>query len=169
MRIKQLFIISAIIVIGGIVFAAPVRHPLTLEQKADLGATDEVVLKFSDLASATVSNTALVWTNSLGTKKIVELVAAKLITAFDTGNTNFTGACTLLVGVPSDTDAFLTSMELASDGTEIWVKAGTGTQQYVPATSTNMLVTLTPNAEEALSANTAGEIRLYLKVIDGTK
>ena len=44
--------------------------------------------------------------------------------AFDTGNTNYTGSVLLTVGDTDDDDRFLTSTELASDGTEVFLKFG---------------------------------------------
>ena len=171
-------------------------YPLPAETKADIGANYLAVIKYSDLAASTSTNTALVLTNfAVAAKTQVEVVLAKLVTAFTTGNTNFTGSVALTVGDGTDADLFLTSTELASDGTEVWLKSGAREVQTLALTTASVAATngtfacvtnvslsavsgrkvytaadtvdftFTPNAEEALSANTNGEVWIYLKVI----
>jgi len=190
--------------------------PLGAQEAAVLGASHVARVTYEDLAASTDTNTALVITNihPFAAKDAVECVGMVLEQAFTTGNTNYTGSVLLTVGDSSDADLFLTSTELASDGTEVWFKFGrsdvetitvaatlatntiiylgatndvlTNTTVYVPAkptataaagvagstvyTAANYLkLTLTPNAEEALSANTAGAFRLYFRVKQGGK
>jgi hypothetical protein len=126
----------------------------------------------------------------------------RLVNAFDTGNTNYTGSLSLKVGDGSTTDLYLTSTELASDGTEVWLKfppphSATVTATYqtnsflvaggttstlvtcnaVTAAATigelgrklytssgSIVATLTPNAEEGVSANTAGEVQIFFRI-----
>jgi len=190
------------------------------------GATHVAVIDYADLASYTTSNTAAVITNAILAKTGVEFVELMLDTAFDTGNTNYTGSVAVKVGDGSDDDLFLTSTELASDGSEVFIKYGapnsatitstptkqtadflsgvtlqtisltdtngvtalavTGLVQTTSAVLTNVTVastasigelgykvyssagslvfTLTPNSEEALSANTSGSVRLYFRL-----
>jgi hypothetical protein len=117
-----------------------------------------------------------------------------LRTAFDTENTNYTGSVLVTVGDGADADLYLTSTELASDGTEVWLKYGrsvqaatSGVVTQVVAGVTNAITVLTaltddstgrkvytaddeieivftPNAEEALTANTSGEVRFYFRI-----
>jgi hypothetical protein len=190
--------------------------PLGAQEAAVIGASHVVRVTYEDLAASTDTNTALVITNihPFAAKDAVECVGMVLEQAFTTGNTNYTGSVLLTVGDSSDADLFLTSTELASDGSEVWFKFGrqdantiavsstvstnqiiylnastnvaTNTLVYVAAaptatgsagvlaqtvyTAANYLkLTLTPNAEEALSANTAGAIRLYFRVKQGGK
>jgi hypothetical protein len=138
----------------------------------------------------------------------------RLVTAFDTANTNYTGSLALIVGDGSDTDLFLASTELASDGTEVFVKfppphGGTVTVTAATKSVTNVLdvtfnatttgvvtyatntlmtgatatvaaaelgrklyasagslvFTFTPNAEEAVSENTKGEVEVFFRLI----
>lgn len=200
------------------------------EMAAHKGATHCAVIKYKDFTAYTSTNTAAVITNNISAKQGVEFVELLLDQAFDTGNTNFTGQVSLKIGDGSDDDLFLTATELASDGTEVWVKypppdgatiVSTLTRQalnavtnvaaqqitltYLDATTnsatavvctnvaqtvasflTNATVastatigelgrklytsagyivyTITPNAEESLSENTSGEVRLYFRV-----
>ena len=206
--------LMAIALIGfmfvGVVQAASTTWQTTSvpEMAAHRGATHCVVIKWSDLAASTDTNTAYAFTNAILAKTGVEFVELMLDKAFDTANTNYTGSVLLKVGDGSDDDLFLTSTELASDGTEVWIKYGPPNAATVVSTvtaaTTNMIYlgpgdttntiavmtnatvasaatagelgrklyasagslvfTLTPNAEEALSANTSGEVRMYLRL-----
>ena len=178
--------------------------PLDSREAALMGATHVLRINTEDLAASTATNTALIITNNvISAKEQLECVGMVLDTAFDTGNTNYTGSVALTVGDSSDADLYLTSTELASDGSEVFIKAGradantpTLTLQRVTLTDTNGVIagvvtnattsmasgvigkkvytsadyiklTLTPNTEEALSANTAGAFRLYFRKFSG--
>lgn len=174
------------------------------EMAAHRGATHCATIKYGDLAAYTTTNTAVLFTNSIPAKTGIEFVELMLDKAFDTGNTNYTGSVLVEVGDGSDADLYLTSTELASDGTEVWIKYGppntgaivsTVTKQTVSLTDTNgvtalamtnatvastftaselgrklytsagnLVFTVTPNAEEALSANTVGQVRMYFRL-----
>jgi hypothetical protein len=169
------------------------------------GGTHCVTVKYSDFTETTV-NTAETLTWNVLAKQGVELVAMELVTAFDSGDTNYTGSCLVTVGDGTDADLYLTSTELASDGTEVFwkfnpsyastvtVTATTTNIVYLNAatnTVTNTLVsavsavagpallgkkvytaddtvdfTFTPNSDEALTGNTAGEVRFYFRWLD---
>lgn len=205
----RMMVLAMALLMAGWATAAEFR-PLLEQERANLGATHEVTIKYSDLATGTTTNTALTLTNvfDVATNAAVQLVAMQLITAFDTGNTNYTGSLAVEVGDGTDADLYLTSTELASDGTEVWLKYGrsplavstattylTNTITYLGA-STNLLTNtivyassvattatddsygrkvytsadtidfkFTPNAEEAVSANTSGEARFYFKIV----
>ncbi len=216
----RMMVLAMALLMAGWATAAEFR-PLLEQERANLGATHEVTIKYSDLATGTTTNTALTLTNvfDVATNAAVQLVAMQLITAFDTGNTNYTGSLAVEVGDGTDADLYLTSTELASDGTEVWLKYGRSVQAATAAISTNVTgITLqtvsltdtnavtalvvtnvvvtsaaqtrlsaltddstgrkvytsadtidfkfTPNAEEAVSANTSGEVRFYFKVIE---
>lgn len=140
-------------------------RPLPEQERANIGATHVATVTYADLTE-TNTNTAQTLTNvfAVAAKEGVQLVAMQLVTAFDTGNTNYTGSVLVTVGDGTDTDLYLTSAELASDGTEVWLKYGTTGRKVYTAADTIDFV-FTPNSDEALSANTAGEVRFYFKVI----
>jgi hypothetical protein len=216
---KSFRIIAVMVAVIGIVsvsMAAPSVRVLTEQEKAALNATHEVIVKYSDFTETTV-NTAQTFTNILpvAATQSVEVVAMMLKTAFDVGTTNYTGSCLLEIGDGSDTDGFLSSTELASDGTEVFLKFGrvrsdlnvlsaatVTTTTYsnmiynAGATTANVSVVtavapttntmsnigmklytaadyvdfkFTPNADEALTQNTAGEVRVYLRILDASK
>lgn len=141
--------------------------PLDSREAALVGATHVARFTFEDFASSTSTNTALVITNlsPITAKEQVECVAMVLETAFDTGNTNYTGSVLMKVGDSSDDDLFLTSTELASDGSEVFVKAGrndaptsTLTLQRISLTDTNgVTASVCTNATAAIVAGVVGK------------
>lgn len=189
--------------ICGAAVAAPELRGLPAETRALLGATHEMVISYSDLTMAS-TNTAQTFTNAIPAKMAAQFVMLKLSTAFDTGNTNFTGSVLLSAGDGSDVDLFITSTELASDGTEVYLKYGPPNSVTIVATSTiltnvlyagitgnvtvvtgvtsagtvgelgsqlyaadgSLIVTMTPNLNEALASNTSGKVTLYFKLFD---
>lgn len=146
-------------------------HPLSVPEMAAHGATHVAIFDYTDFSAATTTNAAVTFTNSITAKSSVECVGMLLDVAFDTGNTNFTGSCAMKIGDGSDDDLFLTSTELASDGTEVFVKyAPVNTYTVVAVNQTNTFLTDTngtsaaiTNVRSVTAAATAGELsrKLY--------
>lgn len=137
---------------------------LPTEARASIGATHFVEFTPADFAASTATNTALCITNAIPAKWAVSFVAMVLETAFDTKNTGFTGSCAMKVGDASDDDLFLTSTELASDGTEVWAKFGppnaytiTPTIATTPATNGIVYAAMT-NVTAAATAGVLGQV-----------
>ena len=107
----------------GTVYAASIT-PMPTGEQALRGANWVVEHTYTDLTGTTTNGTAQTITVSVKAKQGVELIAVQLLDAFDTVNTNFTGSVTLIVGDGTDANLYLESMELASDGTEVWLKMG---------------------------------------------
>lgn len=204
---KNRLLIAGVIALGlATIGQAASLRPLLEQERAAMGATHVASVTYADFAAITDTNTALVITNLIASANMgVELVAMRLVTAFDTANTNFTGSLAVTVGDGSDADLYLASTELASDGTEVRVAYGrqdadtitsTVTKQTVTLTDTNavtavvvtnatvastgtvgvrgrklyttatpIFATFTPNAEEALGANTAGRVEFYFRLL----
>jgi len=215
-----------IMVLGMALFAQATEwQPLSALEAADTGANRVLIVDYADLTTTT-TNTAQTLTVSIPAKAAVRFVGMELVTAFDTANTNYTGSLAVIVGDGADDNLFLTSTELASDGTEVWAKfsASNGgtiavapqtttvetdpvlTLETVSLTDTNAVTALcltnvtvatttstvatnatavftagvvgekvyttadtldfafTPNSEEAVSANTAGQVKFYFDV-----
>jgi hypothetical protein len=228
-ELMQLIVFVALLAwLAPITAQAASFRPLTEQEKAHLGATHVATITYADFTE-TNTNTAVTLTNvfSVAAKQGVQLMAMQLKTAFTTGNTNYTGSVLVTVGDGADADLYLTSTELDSDGTEVFIKFGrsvqaatsgslvyaktnapavtitlqtvsltdtngvtalcvtnvTATATVTPGTNTvlsaltddvtgrkvyttadNIDFTFTPNAEEALDALTAGEVRFYFKI-----
>ncbi|MFA7333532.1 MAG: hypothetical protein WC130_04470 [Kiritimatiellia bacterium] len=114
-------------------------RPLLEQEQAHLGATHVATITYADFTE-TNTNTAVTLTNvfAVAAKQGVQLMAMQLKTAFTTGNTNYTGSVLVEVGDGTDADLYLTSTELASDGTEVWIKFGRSVQAATAAVSTNV-------------------------------
>jgi hypothetical protein len=188
-------VIIVMLLVCGFGAQAASFRPLLEQEKAHLGATHEATITYADFTQ-TNTNTAVTLTNVFPVlaKQGVELKAMQLVTAFDTANTNYTGSVAVTVGDGTDADLYLTSTELASDGTEVWVKLGRSVQEATSGVVTQVVggvtnaitvltaltddstgrkvytaadtvdFTFTPNAEEALDALTVGEVRFYFKI-----
>jgi len=117
---------------------------LSEQEKADTGANWVYTVKFGDL-DTDASNTAETVTMNVVAKQGVRLVSMTLPTAFDTANTNYVGSLVVTVGDGTDADLFLESTELASDGTEVFLKMGRETAQTLTTSATNLLAVSTDN------------------------
>jgi hypothetical protein len=180
------FTMMVMVLMAAVFVQAAQWRVLDSAEQAKTGANRMYEVSYSDLTTTT-TNTAQTLTVAVPAKAAVQFMMMELETAFDTGNTNYTGSLAVTVGDGTDADLFLTSTELASDGTEVWKKFAPVTTVTATATgpqSTNMTVTVasvamgqkvytaadtldfvfTPNAEEAVSANTSGKVRFYFNV-----
>ena len=117
-KIKTLAGVAMVLLVAGWTQAASFR-PLPEQEQVNLGATHVLTMTYADFTETT-TNTAQTFTNvfAVSAKEGVQLVAMQLKTAYDTGNTNYTGSCAVTVGDGADADLYLTSTELASDGTK---------------------------------------------------
>jgi hypothetical protein len=184
-KFTMIELIALLVLVAGVAQAAQWRALDSMEQ-ARTGANRVYEMDHNDLTTTT-TNTAQTLTVAVKAKQAVQFVFMELETAFDTANTNHTGSLAVTVGDGTDADLYLTSTELASDGTEVWKKFGpvpTVTATATGETSTNLTVTVTsvdmgrkvytaddtidfvftPNAEEAVSANVQGKARFYFNV-----
>ena len=123
-RIMTLVTGLTVLTLVQVAFGATVRPVSQNEAMGVAGATHVVELTYADLAESTNVNTSLTITNLLPVvaKTRVEFVGLKLLTAFDTGTANDTNSVGLVVGDGTDTDLYLTTTDLASDDTEVWLK-----------------------------------------------
>jgi len=152
------------------VLAVPVHaagiYQLGVSEQAEKGANWLVEYTYEDLTATTTNATVQTLTDfAIKAKMGIELVGVVLNTAFDTANTNFTGSLTLTIGDGTDADLFLESMELASDGTEVFLKlAASGMKVYTADDTIDFA--LTQSANEAATDNTSGKLRAYFRVWD---
>ena len=167
-KILVMLLVAAMVIGVVVVEAGSLQiRPLTEQEKAELGANMEVQVLYTNLTTTT-TNTAQTLTMNVQAKYGVKLAAMMLKKAFDTSNTNFTGSLAVKVGDGDDDDKYLTSTELASDGTEVWMKFGETTGSVYTAADTVDFI-FTPNAAEAVGSNTVGEVRFYLRILDAAK
>jgi hypothetical protein len=117
-----------IIAVAALFAVVPLSFAQTINLLGNLdaaryGATHWVQVEYSDFTEDT-TNTAETFTLAVPAKSFVEIVGARLLVPFDTANTNYTGSLAMQVGDEADADKFLASMELASDGSEVFGKYG---------------------------------------------
>lgn len=172
---KILAILAAALAAGAVCAATVDLKPLPIETRAAMGATHFVEFTKASF-SVTATNTAQVLTNAVPAKRAVEFVGMVLDTAFEgqLTTTNFPiTSVALKIGDGSDDDLFMASTELASDGSEVFVKFGrpddytiTPTLSKTPITNdvpnsvvTNVSATATASELGRQTFNSAGIIR----------
>jgi len=178
------YILTAILAVAllgfGAARAASGLYPLPAEAMAKYGATHEFVASFSDLTAAT--NTAQTLTFAVEAKQAVALVGFVLDEAFDDGSALTTNSLALTIGDGTDADLYLTSTELASDGTEVFFKfAPIGTVTITATSATAVAVSalgqkvytaddtvdfvFTPDSLSAPADFTVGKLRALFRIL----
>lgn len=126
-RAMKKFLMGLVVLATCSAMAATVElKPLPIETRAAMGATHFVEFTHKSFSVA-ATNTAEVFTNTVPAKRAVEFVGMVLETAFQglLSPTNHPAtSLALKIGDGSDDDLFMASTELASDGTEVFIKFG---------------------------------------------
>jgi hypothetical protein len=133
------------------------------EQVANGGANYVVIVTEADF-TATAVDTPETLTFPITAGQGFYLHHARVITEFV--GTNGTDSVTVTVG-DTDVDQYLTSMEMATESTEVVGKMGTAKVDglfYEAADTIDF--TFTTNAENSLTGLTAGEVHFYVKLIE---
>ena len=116
-------------------------QPLSVPEAAAKGATHVAIIKYTDFTEST-TNTAQALTNAVTANTGVQCVGMHLEKAFNTANTNYTFSCAMKVGDGSDDDLYMASTELASEGTEVFVKFPPPHTYTVTSASTSSYVSV---------------------------
>lgn len=153
MKKTCLILAMALLAVGA--FAADIRgRVLGVEEMAAKRANYCFEVKYSDFAE-TSTNTAETLTFAVSAKESVRFVSMELATAFDTADTNYTGSLAVTVGDGTDADLFLTSTELASDGTEVFFKYDAGYSSTMTLTTEELITEVGSAADNTdLQTNT---------------
>ena len=139
------------------------------------GAAFEITIEAADVAALGASTTGTLQivpetgTFPVGTK--VGNCTLDLITAFDASDAAI-NSLLIEVGDGGDTDRYLTSTEVAADGTEIVAKSGSAATQpysYAAADTVDVLFTVAGGASPLLSEINAGKLRLTINLINPTE
>lgn len=136
MKYMKWLTVWMVLMVVGMVQAASLRALDSRERLAWGSATHMIEVTYEDFTETT-DNTAETLTFNVAAKEGVEFVAMQLVSAFDTASTN-TASLAVTAGDGTDADLYLTSTELASDGTEVWLKFGalnSGTIAVTPLTT----------------------------------
>jgi len=145
---------------------------LTPQERVFLQATHKVIVTWEDLAAgaAAAAQTLQIFPTSgdvpVGT--VVRWAGSNLTTAFDFSDASI-NSLTLTVGDDGDVDRFLTSTELAADGTEIIYKTTAASSQpyaYNTANGIDAVFTASGGGDPLASEATSGVVEIYLTVMD---
>lgn len=143
------------------------RFPLLTEDVAALGANFEVIVDHTDLTEAT-ANTAqtleLFEVDALYQQ--VELVRMELLEPFQDTADAANNTLAIEVGDGGDTDRLLTATQINVNGTEVFIKGGTGTRHVFSAADTVDLLAPAPGAGKTLAALNRGKLRLLFRIYD---
>lgn len=146
---KKLFgVIAAVFIVAG-VYAQSGPEIVRLDSLGSARYDADFVSIFDvDDFTNTNANPTVAVTSSVPAKTVLRLSGAVLKQAFDDGLTTRTNSVALTIGDGSDADLFLTSTELAADGTEVWVN-------FAPVGSVNI------GATGEVTAVTANGVKYY--------
>lgn len=141
--------------------------PLLTEDAALLDANREVILTHEDLTEATANTAQTIPLFTVeGLYMMVELVRAELLEAFqdtaDAGN----NSTAIEIGDGADTDRLLTATQVNLNGTEVYIKGGTGTRHVFSADDTVDALVAAPGSGKTLAALNRGKLRLLFRVFD---
>jgi hypothetical protein len=132
-------VMAGLLALGGVAQAWEFGA-LSAPEAATKGATHYARFQASDFTVAG-SNAIQAFTSSVPAKTAVSFVYMDLDTAFDTANTAHVGSVAATIGDGTDVDLFLTSTELASDGTEVFIKYGSANSNTVSVTLQTAIIT----------------------------
>jgi hypothetical protein len=188
-RFDVFVVILALIGWFGVKMACATSVPLTplgVEGEAKFSATHVLELNYSDFVGYVGSNITAVNTNFIPFGSTIVFKGMRLETPYNS-TLSAQDATAVYCGIASDTDRFLTSTTIASDGTEVWTSPGNlfllEQGLYIPggtnavtnvidaalycnlAGGTNILTTLRDNSLGCLGTNVAGKVKLYFRLL----
>lgn len=134
---------------------------------AQEGGTHEYLFDHTDLTEATAATaqTITIFT-ATALKQMVEVVRFELIEPFQDTADSANNTTAFLVGVSGTTNSLLTSTEANINGTEVYIKAGTGTKSVFSSDTPILLTAAAPATGKTLLALNKGKARLVLKIND---
>lgn len=143
------------------------RSPLLTEDVALLGAHFEVIVDHTDLTQATNATAQTIELFKVaGNFQQVELARMELLEPFEDTADAGNNTTAVEVGDDGDTDRLLTSTQLNRNGTEVYIKPGTGTRHVFTADNTVDAVFAAPAAGKNLAALNKGKLRLLFRLHD---
>jgi hypothetical protein len=142
-------------------------YELPYESKAASGFTHKVIIEKADFTSATNTQTLSLLATPAGT--IIKDAAHKLVTPLVSSDGTLVSAAYSLGNTASATSV-MSSTEVLGTATEVVYKAMTVTAPVaITAADQSVVAAFTATASKALNTVTAGEIHVYLQVVDTNK
>lgn len=142
-------------------------YELPYESKAASGFTHKVIIEKADFTSATNTQTLNLLAAPAGT--IIKDAAHKLVTPLVSSDGTLVSAAYSLGNTASATSV-MSSTEVLGTATEVVYKAMTVTAPVaITAADQSVVAAFTATSAKALNTVTAGEIHVYLQVVDTNK
>ena len=144
------------------------KFELPAETKAATGFTHKVIVTFNDLTLTTADADQTLELLSVPAGTLVEKAAIKLVTPFeDLSDTAFNDTQVQL-GDGGDTDRFVTATQVNDNGTEVYYKSHANTTAYAYTSADTIDLLVESMAAKALNDFDAGELHVYLSVVELT-
>ena len=147
--------------------AAPVLRALPWQTAVRVGASHCLEFAYSDL-TATATNTAVVFTNTVGAPASVQFMGMVLDKGFDSDSVTNALSMTMSCGVSGATTKWLNAKQVATDGTEISTSFGTEYTATTALTFTTNLVASTVYTNVAPAFGTATSTVYFVTGGSGT-
>ena len=142
-------------------------YELPAETKAATGFTHKVIIEKADFTSATNTQTLSLLSAPEGT--VIKSAAHKLVTPLVSSDGTLISAAYTL-GITASAASVMSSTEVLGTATEVVYKAMTVTAPVaITAASQSVVAVFTATSAKALNTVTAGEIHVYLQVVDTNK
>lgn len=139
---------------------------LPAETKAATGYTHKVVLTHNALTQSADNTAQTLTLLTLPADSIVKDVATHLVTPFQLTGTTAYNSNTIVVGVAGTTDAFIASQQINANGTPVNVRRFNSNTPLAYTASTPIIATVASMASYDLLELNAGEIHIFLSVVD---
>jgi len=148
--------------------------PLTCQERSRHLATHKVIVDYTDLTDADSAQTIQLLPYGSGTVPAgttVRFAGMKLNTTFDFSDTSV-NSLAVTVGDGDDADRFLTSTELAADGSYVSNKTTAASSQphtYDAADGIDAVFTASGGGSPTVAEATSGEVEFYLFVSNNAR
>lgn len=142
-------------------------YELPIETKASTGFTHKVILTNADFTAAAATQTFSLLQVPAGS--VISNAAHKLVTPLVSSDATLTSAAYSL-GNTATATSVMSSTEVLGTATEVVNKAMTVTTPVaITAADQFVVAAFTATANKLLSSVTAGEIHIYLQIVDTNK
>lgn len=142
---------------------------LPYETKAATGYTHKIVLDHTDLTTATDNTAQTITLITLPADTIVKDAATHLVTSFQLTGTTAYNSNTIQVGVSGTTDQLIASQQINTNGTPVTSRRFAADNPIGYTASTPIIATVASMASYDLLELNAGEIHIFLAVVDLNK
>ena len=141
--------------------------PILSDGIPGIGANLEVIVTHADLTQGTAATAqVLPIFNAAANYQLVKLERTELLEAFEDTADAANNTTAVTVGDGASAARYLASQELNRNGTEVYIKAGTGTAFAYTADDTVDITFAAPAAGKTLLALNKGKLRLLFSVYD---